>query len=702
MGMRPYHRLPDAGSDDCRQVMVASLTLLPRETRDTLLILCTVALVLAPQIAYLPWWTSGLAAALLAWRGVMAWRGQRLPGKWLLAALLALAISATLLQFRSIVGPEAGVALVVLLLVLKTMEMRARRDAMVIFFLSFFCLVTLFLQSQSLLIALAMVLAVWGLLAALVNAHIPTGYPSLGTLLRTSGLLMLWGAPLMLVLFLTFPRLTPLWGLPTNPDKASTGLSNTMTVGQVAELAQDQSVALRVRFIPTGAEASTAQTAPPQRLMYFRGPVLSHFDGRQWTAPNDGMNWPLLPHSSEHPTAQGLSERWDYEMTLEPHQKRWLLTLDATIARPDIGERRLMGTHDLQWLSMRPITDVLRYQATAHLHYRFGQQLPEHLRRSYLRLPQDLNPRTVALAQSLRSSHAEDDTAIIQAALHRLSTQGYVYTLRPDVVTGTHTADSFWFDNKNGFCEHIASAFVVLMRAADIPARIVTGYQGGERNPVDGLWTVRQSDAHAWAEVWIANEGWLRIDPTSAVAPERIEQLQRLAPPSTVFGNAVGQVVSPDTLQRMRANWEALNHRWNDWVLGYTTRQQTEVLRSLGLDEFSPAKASAWLAALSGMVIAAMGLHRWQRQRIADPWQRLMAQAQHKLRSAGINGTASTGNRALAAAAQAQWGDESLPLQRWLLQMEQWRYAPHGPNTPSLAQLRRDYRALTWPRPRTP
>lgn len=673
----------------------------PRDTRDTLLILCTVALVLLPQMAYLPWWTSGLAAALLVWRTFMAWHGQRLPGKWLLAALLALAISATLLQFRSIVGPEAGVVLVVLLLVLKTMEMRARRDAMVIFFLSFFCLVTLFLQSQSLLTALCMLLAVWGLLAALVNSHMPTGYPSLGKLLRTSGLLMLWGAPLMLVLFLTFPRLPPLWGLPTNPDKASTGLSNSMTVGQVAELAQDTSVALRVRF-NLEAEDAESRTLPPQRLMYFRGPVLSHFDGRQWTAPNDGMNWPLMPNSSEHPAAQGLGERWAYEMTLEPHQKRWLLTLDATIAQPEIGERRIMGTQDLQWLSLRPVTDVLRYQATAHLHYLYGQKMPDHLRHTYLRLPDDLNPRTHAWADSLRQTHAQDDTAIIQAALHQLSTQDYVYTLQPDVVSSPHTADSFWFDNKNGFCEHIASAFVVLMRAAGIPARIVTGYQGGERNPVDGLWTVRQSDAHAWAEVWIANEGWLRIDPTSAVAPERIERLQRLAPAGTTFGNAVGQMISPDMMQRMRANWEALNHRWNDWVLGYTTSQQTEVLRSLGLDELSPAKASAWLAGLSGLIVAAMGLQRWHRQRIADPWLRLMAQAQRKLHGLGINGTASTGNRALAAAAQAQWGDESQPLQRWLLQMEQWRYAPHGPNTPSLAQLRRNYRALTWPRPRTP
>lgn len=666
---------------------------LPRETRDTLLVLGVVALVLLPQVAYLPWWSSTLALLMLTWRLWMARQGQSLPGKWLLAALLALAVGATVLQFRSIVGPEAGVVLIVLLLVLKTLEMRARRDAMVIFFLGFFTLLTLFLHSQSLSMAVAMLLAVWGLLAALVNAHMPAGYPSLRQLLRTSGRLMLMGTPIMLVLFLSFPRMAPLWGLPTQTAQGQTGLSNDMTVGQVAELAQDHSVALRVRFdMPDG------QT-PPQRLLYFRGPVLSQFDGRHWKASADG--WPsALPSGSAMP-ATGLGKAVDYEITLEPHQQRWLLTLDATLQPPAI-QRRMHPTADLQWFTTRPITEVLRYQAQAYVHYVYGQSLSASQRSLHLQLPADLNPRTTAWARELRQLHGNDDTAILQAALSRLGDGSYVYTLQPGEVSSAHTADHFWFDSQHGFCEHIASAFAVLMRAAGIPARIVTGYQGGERNPVDGFWTVRQSDAHAWTEVWLPKEGWMRIDPTSAVAPARTEQLQRLSAPTTMLDNAVGTMVGRNVLQHLRANWEAINHRWNDWVLNYSSDNQNSVLRHLRIAQWDAAKAALWLGAITALMALVFALQRWRAGRLQDPWLRVMARARRKLQQAGIKHAESLGLQALARATQAQWGDESLQLQQWLLQMEQWRYAPHGPSTPSLAALRRSYRALTWPRPRTP
>lgn len=664
---------------------------LPRETRDTLLVLGVVALVLLPQVAYLPVWSSALVLCLLMWRLWIARHGQSLPGKWLMAALLTLAVGGTVLQFRSIAGPEAGVVLLVLLLVLKTLEMRARRDAMVIFFLGFFTLLTLFLHSQSLPIAIAMLLSVWGLLAALVNAHMPAGYPRLWQLLRTSGVLMLLGTPVMLVLFVSFPRIAPLWGLPSQTAQGQTGLSNDMTVGQVAQLAQNHSVALRVRF-----DTADGQT-PPQRLLYFRGPVLSDFDGRNWRAPPDGG----LPSGTGMP-ATGLGEAVNYEVTLEPHQQRWLLTLEATLQAPNIAQRRTHATASLQWLTTRPITEVLRYQAQAYVHYAYGQQLSTYQRNQHLQLPTDLNPRTSAWAQELRQLHGNDDTAIIQAALLRLSNGGYVYTLQPGEVSSAHTADHFWFESQRGFCEHIASAFTVLMRAAGIPARIVTGYQGGERNTVDGLWTVRQSDAHAWTEVWLPSEGWMRVDPTSAVSPARTEQLQRLPAPATLLNNAMGNMVGHNVLQHLRANWEAVNHRWNNWVLNYSSDNQSSVLGYLQWTHWNAAKAALWFAATAALVAMAFALQRWRSRRIQDPWLRMAAHARRKLQQAGITHAESLGLQALARTAQAQWGDESAHLQQWLLQMEQWRYAPHGPNTPSLAALRSSYRALTWPRSRTP
>lgn len=659
---------------------------LPRETRDTLLILSVVALLLVPQLAFLPVWASSLAVALLAWRGWMVRQGRSLPSTWWLAALLALAIGATVLQFRSIVGPEAGVVLVVLLLVLKTLEMRVRRDAMVIFFLGFFTLLTLFLQSQSLSIAVAMVLGVWGLLAALVNAHMPAGYPSLRQLLRTSGLLMLWGTPVMLVLFLGFPRFAPLWGLPTQAAQGRTGLSNEMTVGQVAELAQSQSVALRVRFdTPDGA-------APQQHLLYFRGPVLSDFDGRQWKAGAD--HWQSTLPAGTSLQASGQGPALDYEITLEPHQQRWLLTLDATLQAPTSSLRRVLPTSDLQWISPRPITEVLRYQAQAQLHYAYGQSLPRYQRQLLTQLPPELNPRTRAWAQQLRQTHGSNDRALIEAALQHLRQGNYVYTLQPGAVTSAHTADDFWFDRQQGFCEHIASAFAVLLRAAGLPARIVTGYQGGERNSVDGLWTVRQRDAHAWTEVWLPQEGWLRIDPTSAVAPARTEQLQRLPALPSMFEHTLGNVVGSSALLQLRAHWEAMNHRWNDWVLNYSRSEQSQLLQHLRLGGWQTA---LWLSAAVALGLAGWAAQRWYRRREADPWSRLMHRARRQLHQAGITHAHSLGHQGLAQAAQAQWGDESVALQQWLLQMEQWRFAPHGPQTLRLATLRRNYRALTWP-----
>ncbi|MGE8397672.1 MAG: transglutaminaseTgpA domain-containing protein, partial [Comamonas sp.] len=448
--------------------MLASHPSLPRESRDTLLVLAVVALVLLPQVAYLPLWTSTLALGLLAWRLWMVRKGHSLPGKWLLAALLVLAVGATVLQFRSIVGAEAGVVLVVLLLVLKTLEMRARRDAMVIFFLGFFTLLTLFLQSQSLSMAVAMLLAVWGLLAALVNAHMPAGYPSLRQLLRTSGVLMLLGTPIMLVLFLTFPRMAPLWGLPSQQAQGRTGLTNDMTVGDVAQLAHNRDIAMRVRF------DTPDHQPPPLHLLYFRGPVLSEFDGRHWKSPSDG-GMTTLPPGSTMPAA-GLGEPIGYEVTLEPHQQRWLLTLEATVVQPQAAVRRITPTADLQWLSPRPITEVLRYQGQAYLQFAYGHSLRHTQRQQFTHLPAHLNPRTTAWALALRDQHGSDDAAIIQSALSHLRKGGYVYTLQPGIVHSAHTADHFWFDGRQGFCEHISSAFVVLMRAAGIPARIVTGY----------------------------------------------------------------------------------------------------------------------------------------------------------------------------------------------------------------------------------
>ncbi|MDW5445173.1 DUF3488 and transglutaminase-like domain-containing protein [Polaromonas sp. SM01] len=668
--------------------MLARLNTLPRDTRDTLFLLAVIAWVLLPQVNELPLWCSALAAAMLLWRGKLALGNQALPNKWWLLGLLALAVGATWLTHKTLLGRDAGVTLIVMLLALKTLEMRARRDAFVIFFLSFFTMLTNFFYSQSLLTAFSMLLGLLGLLTALVNAHMPVGKPPLRQAAQTAGWMALLGAPVMVVLFLLFPRLAPLWGMPSDAMTGRSGLSATMQVGNIASLALDESIAMRVKF----------EGAPPaQRDLYFRGPVLTTFDGREWR--------PLQPRlGSGFVRPQGVSQLQvfgtpvRYEVTLEPNSRPWILVLDATARAPVSPALETLGTAELQWISTRPVTDLLRYRAESYFQFRYGPQTSAAaLPPQYSELPANFNPRTLALAAELiRGNPAgpADKAALVQAAIKRLQTGGYTYTLEPGVY-GQHTADEFWFDRKEGFCEHIASSFVVLMRAMDIPARIVTGYQGGELNGVDGFWVVRQADAHAWAEVWLAGQGWVRIDPTSVVAPGRTGAFQRLAAPQGLVGQALGNF-SPTLAARLRATWEAVNNGWNQWVLNYTQSKQLNLLKKLGFS--SPSWEDLSYVLISLVVLLSLGGAGWAWwERVQhDPWLRLLANARQQLARAGLASKAATSPRQLAQQVMQRQGPQGQAIHDWLMQLEAQRYA--GKTGASLAQLKKQYRQLRWPR----
>jgi len=682
------------------------LTALPRDARDTLFLLAVIAWIMLPQVQHTPWWTSAFASVLLLWRARLALTSAPLPSRWVLAGVLTIAIGATWATHKTIVGRDAGVTLVVMLLALKTLELRARRDAMVVFFLGFFVLLSNFFYSQSLPTAMAMVLGLMGLLTALVNAHMTAGKPPLTQALRTAGWLALWGAPVMVSLFLFFPRMTPLWGVPSDDMAGRSGLSESMRVGEVASLAMDDSVALRIRFdTPEGKE-------PPANALYFRGPVLSQFDGRRWQADPvlDAMAMPQLRVSGEP---------IHYQMLIEPSKRRWLTLLDAAKTEPQIppgaSVGRLRMSSSLQWLSWRPITDVLRVDAQSHLDFSHGPlQLTPELKR-YLQLPAGSNPRTQALGEHLQAElraqpgAGADTDRLIASALQRLKTGGYTYTLDPGVVDSDHTADDFWFDSKQGFCEHIASAFAVLMRSMGVPARIVTGYQGGDRNSVDNYWTVRNSDAHAWTEVWIAGRGWVRVDPTGAVAPSRVGQFQRLSPPPGAFASAVGNFVDTGTLEKLRAVWEAVNNRWNQWVINYTQSRQLNLLQSLGFESPSWTDLLRLLAgSLSALALLWLIWARATRPQ-RDGWSQLMHAARLRLQRAGIASGASDSARSLSRRVQESWAKKSAsaPLATavsdWLLDMERLRYAPSS-NTEvtELKSLRRRWlsiRKQRWPYP---
>ncbi|MBA2963712.1 MULTISPECIES: transglutaminaseTgpA domain-containing protein [Ramlibacter] len=667
--------------------MLGRLQTLPREARDTLFLLAVIAWLILPQLGQLPWWCIGLTAAVLAWRGVLAVRGDPLPGNGWVLALLAATIGATLLSHRTLLGRDAGVTLIVVLLALKTLELRARRDAFVVFFLGFFTMLTNFFFSQSLPTAGAMLVGLLGLLTALVNAHMPVGRPPLLQAARTAGWMALLGAPMMAVLFMLFPRLAPLWGIPGDGMTGRTGLSATMQVGTVAQLALEESVAMRVRF---------EGPLPAPSEMYFRGPVLSSFDGRVWR--------PLVPRIGAYAAGllppvrlEGLGPAVRYAVMLEPNNRPWLLVLDAATERPSGAGLEAISGGELQWVASRPVTDLVRYSAESHVAYRAAADArPFSVPIQYRELPPSFNPRTLQLASQLIAQvpgGAANKPALVDAALQRLRTGGYVYTLDPGVY-GEHTADEFWFDRKQGFCEHIASAFVVLMRGMDIPARVVTGYQGGELNSIDGWWTVRQSDAHAWAEVWLAGLGWVRVDPTAYVAPSRTGSLQRLLPPQGVFAAALG-TVSPGLLGSLREGWEAVNNRWNQWVLNYTQSKQLDLLRNLGFK--SPNWQDLTFLLIAIVVAVALGgaaWARWERSR-QDPWLRLLARVRQRLAREGVVVPPAGGPRQLAQAVTNRFGHEAQALADWLLRLEAQRYARRPPT--ELPALQRELNRLPWP-----
>jgi transglutaminase-like putative cysteine protease len=534
-----------------------------------------------------------------------------------------------------------------------------------------------------------MLLGLLGLLTALVNAHMPVGKPPLLQAARTAGWMALLGAPVMVLLFVLFPRLAPLWGVPSDAMTGRSGLSATMQVGTIASLALDSSIAMRIAF---------EGRPPPQRELYFRGPVLSAFDGREWR-PSSRSGFPSRYKLADNLSVQG--PPISYQVTLEPTSRPWLFVMDAAAESPSLppGYRTRMNS-DLQWLTDRPITDLVRYQVKSHPVFRHGPERQEVGLQEFVELPPGFNPRTLALATEIRRDprYAQAGAqALVQAVLDRLRTGGYTYTLEPGVY-GANTADEFWFDRKQGFCEHIASAFVVLMRALDVPARIVTGYQGGELNAVDGFWALRQSDAHAWAEVWQAGQGWVRVDPTSAVAPGRTGAFQRLAAPQGLVGQALG-TFSPTLAAQLRATWEAVNNRWNQLILNYTQGKQLQLLKDIGFE--SPSwedLAYVLIAIVVAVSLAGAAWTLWDRSQ-HDPWLRLLGRVRKQLAKAGLDSHGATSPRQLALQVRQRYGDEGQALHDWLLQLEAQRYAvtPTGGAATALAQLKKQYAGLRWP-----
>ena len=542
-----------------------------RDKADILLLLGACTLVLLPHSAHLPAWVTPVCAVLLAWRGWITFRGNRLPPRWLLLPAAALTMAGVYLTYRTFFGREPGVAMLALLLTLKLLEMHARRDLFVALFLSFFLILSSFFYSQSIGTALLTLAAVLAILTTQVSFQFTGAVPPLKQRLRIGATIILLAAPVTLVLFLLFPRIQgPLWGMPGDAHSGRTGMSETMEPGNIQNLAQSDEIAFRVKF---------DGPVPPQAQLYWRGPVLGGFDGKKW--------FPQRRRSKATSSVKLYGEPMRYQVTLEPHGKRWLFALDIPGNVPQIERNLARMTLDMQLLASDAIHDRLRYDAFSHLAYALNPTELTSTLQQWLDLPPAYNPRALTFAAELRAK-SRDDAEVVANALRYFKRENFRYTLQPPLL-GRHSVDDFLFTTRAGFCEHYSSAFVVLMRAAGVPARVVTGYQGGELNTTDGFLVVRQSDAHAWAEVWLQDRGWIRVDPTSAVAPERVERNLASAIPRQILGGLITLDTSGNTwlarLQQFRQGWDAVTNAWNQWVLNYTPQQQRNFIKSLGFDE---------------------------------------------------------------------------------------------------------------------
>lgn len=599
----------------------------------------------------------------------MSWR-QPLPG--LLRLLVALALIATVLALsRFSIGRDTGCALLAAMLAIKPSETFALRDARSLLGFALFAPFATFLLDQGPLslalglIATLLVLATLQRLAELESGDVQA--VPLRQRFASIGRLLAIGLPLALAAFWLFPRLgTPLWGIPER-TLARTGLSDRMSPGDWVDLLGDDSPALRVRFF--GA-------VPPPQQMYWRGPVMWDFDGRSWTQPRWHPDVPL-PAVSPGPT------RWDYEIELEPTDRTQLVALDVLLSAPP--ESHLGPDYNLQ--AERPLNGVTRWRMQSASRESFEPRLPREVRQYALQLPAGYNPRTRALAHQWRSEAGPwGDEAIVKRALDWIR-RDFAYTLETPLL-GRHSVDEFLFDQKAGFCEHFSSSFVVLMRAAGVPARVVTGYTGGYRNSIGNYWLVRRSDAHAWAEVWLRTRGWVRVDPTAAVAPERIyETLADRAPETEGLLSGIGDARSLLDV----GDW--LRRGWNDFVLGFDARRQQRLLRPLGIDRLDDRTLVLLLALSVALGLLWMVLLSRRNERERDPLLRAWHRLGRRYRRFGLEREPSEPALAWAARVAAARPDLAAGLSMLSQRFADWRYADGEPGGRSARALLKALRA---------
>nr|WP_217446703.1 DUF3488 and transglutaminase-like domain-containing protein [Cupriavidus basilensis] len=656
------------------------------------LLLGQLALVLAPQARSLPVTISVLLVLLLAWRWLLWHQRAPLPSRLMLgiiAGLVMLVAAALVWQAGGNMGRDLSVALLGAFVVLKLLECRVLADATLVTQLCFYLLLSLYLFDQPFWLALySLAIAAWLLRNWLFLGHPEArGYLAVWPLL---GRLTLIGLPWALLLFVLFPRLDrPLWRLPQAEAVATTGISDTMSPGSVSRLTQSTEVALR---------ADVEGGPLPASALYWRALVLWQFDGQTWrpspTRQRLAQPAPGLPAADDSATDEAGSREAagkafangivNYSITLEPNQHAWLFLLDRGQAiAPGAGA---VINADGEFFTRDPVDRRLRYRARSAP--AAAQPLDLATRELALALPPG-NPRTRELAAAWAEQYP-DPAQRARAALRLFAAAPFSYTLSPSPL-GHEQVDSFLFDTRRGFCEHYASSFVFLMRAAGVPARVVTGYLGGEYNPIGGNYIVRQADAHAWAEIWLEGRGWVRVDPTSAVAPSRVERGIDAALEASEI-EALHAMRDPGWLRNLRWGMDGMVYTWQRWVLQYDRGQQARLMQQLGIGDSVPQVLLGGLAALSLLALVPLVLRR----RRIDPVQVAYVRFCRQLARRGCVRAPSEGPQDFAARAARALPAAALAVQDFSDRYTRLRYGRLAPvqRSAELAGLRQALRRL--------
>ncbi len=553
--------------------------------------------VILPHVSRMPVWLTGICAMCMLGRFLIFQGRISYPSNKLKFGIVALMAVLLLAQYgRDIFSTDATVAVLLVGITLKLLEMQHKRDVLLVLYLGYFTIVAEFIYTQSIPIAFYMSLSVVLISSALMALHQNPRHQSPLRTIKLTAVILAQSVPMMLVFFILFPRISPLWSVPIQTNTSSTGLSESMSPGDISNLTRSAEVAFRVKF----------NGAPPEYSeLYWRALTLDEFDGREWRHGFVEEAQFLSLNTSEQRdwfrNIEYLGEPVTYNVIMEPTNQNWIFTLRM----PRIFDDRMLMSRDYQLGSRRRINQRFSYDATSYLENRADIDNEGRQQRRSLVLPAQGNPQAHKFALDLRAQ-LPSDTDYINAVLEHFREEEFFYTLSPATL-GNNSIDDFLFKTREGFCEHYASSFTFLMRAVNIPARVVTGYQGGEFNPFDETLTVRQYDAHAWAEVWLPAQGWVRVDPTAAVAPERISQGSEftLQEESSFMDDEVFSLLRfRDSLlfNNLRFRIEMIDYAWNRFVLNYDQDMQFSLLTSL-LGTITKIKVLLFLIVLMALFI---------------------------------------------------------------------------------------------------